>query len=184
MIDTLWIFARRNVSKHAALILQTTHPYLSGLLSFYLVYISNRDLRPYGLAGFFTPYDTIVFGFTATAIALAIAIPSRHFILFLSDKGENSTAYRDFLFVLAWNGCAHIFAFFLFIPFIFLGDHWVYSPANASNMSRFYVLMLLWIQFYSCFQFLVTTIAIFELADLYAQFSARERREQPTDEAS
>jgi hypothetical protein len=178
MIDTLWIFAKRNVRKHLRIILQTTHPYLSGLIAVYLVFLSGFEIRPYALAGFFLPYNTVVFGFTATAIALAIAIPSTHFILFLSEKKENSTAFRDFLFMLVWNGCVHIISLYLFLPFIFLGDHWVFQPDSGTNGARIYICTLLWAQFYSCFQFLVTTIGVFELADLYAQFSAKRRNEK------
>jgi|SRR5581483_430608 len=174
MIDTLWIFGKRHLRKHITRIVATTHPYLSGIVAFWLVLYSGLEIKPYALAGFFVPYDTVVFGFTATAIALAIAIPSTHFILFLSAKKENSTAFRDFLFVLIWNGLVHVFAFFLFVPFLFL-ERWVLTSSPEPTPSHVLIFCLMWLQLYACAQFLVTTITVFELADLYALHAARER---------
>jgi hypothetical protein len=181
MINTLWIFAKKNVWGHRRIILQTTHPYLSGIVAFLLTFHSALTIKPYALAGFFLPYDTVVFGFTATAIALAIAIPSRYFILFLSENKENSTAFRDFIFVLVWNGSVHILSFFMFLPFIFMGDSWTLQSSQEVGISRVYVFVMLWLQFYSCIQFFVTTIAVFQLADLYAQFAAKRKRDNPNN---
>jgi hypothetical protein len=175
MIDTLWVFASRNLRKHAIRIVATTHPWLSGLAAFGVVFLSGWKVKPYALAGFLLPYDTVVFGFTATAIALAIAIPSSPFIFFLSAKSENSTAFRDFLFVLIWNGLVHIISFLMFLPFIFFETWELNTSGDQITWQHCYVFAMLWLQFYSCAQFLVTTISVFELADLYAQFSSKER---------
>jgi hypothetical protein len=80
---------------------------------------------------------------------------------------------------LAWNGVVHILAFFLFIPIFFLGD--VTVASDAVSKLQVYMVLLLWMQFYACFQFLVTTIGVYELADLYGTYCAGLRK---TDDAS
>lgn len=131
MIETAWSFWNRNVRKHATRIVATTHPYLSGVIAIWVVGYSGLQLKPFSLANFFVPYDTVVFGFTATAIALSIALPSERFIKFLSEMKDGSTAFKDFLFVMVWNGIVHILAFFFFIPIIFMGDTITVLPSDT-----------------------------------------------------
>jgi hypothetical protein len=176
MIETVGTFVSRNLRKQAGRVLITTHPYLSGLIAGYLVFYSGLELKPFSLASAFLPYDTVVFGFTATAIALAIAIPSERFVTFLSGIKDGSTPFRDFLFILAWNGLVHIIAFFLFLPFVFLPQEWSVFSSRELDWSKVYVFVLLWLQVYACFQFLVTTLGVYELADLYANYCARQRQ--------
>jgi hypothetical protein len=176
MIETLGTFVSRNLRKQLGRVLITTHPYLSGVIAIVVVFYSHLPIRPSSLASSFLPYDTVVFGFTATAIALAIAIPSERFVTFLSSIKDGSTPFRDFLFVLAWNGLVHILSFFLFLPFIFFPPEWELAPASDLGWAKLYVCLMLWVQFYACFQFLVTTLGVYELADLYANYVARERR--------
>jgi hypothetical protein len=126
------------------------------------------------------PYDTVVFGFTATAIALSIALPSERFIKFLSQIRDGTTPFRDFLFILAWNGVVHILAFFLFIPVIFMGEGISFAATEAVSKWQIFMFFVLWMQFYSCLQFFVTTIGVYELADLYGTYCASLRR---TDDA-
>ena len=164
MIETLWIYGKKNVWQHARIIVATFHPYLSGVMAACLMMYSGFLVKPFILAGFFVPYDTVVFGFTATAIALSIAIPSEKFIRFLSEEKGHSTAFRDFLFVLVWNGTIHIVSFILFIPFIFIGETQVIIFDGHYSVAFVYLFLVLWLQFYSCFQFLVTTINVFHLA--------------------
>lgn len=175
MIETLGTFISRNFRKQFRRVFITTHPYLSGIIAIWLAYCSTLEIRPVALSAIFLPYDTVVFGFTATAIALAIAIPSERFITFLSGIQDGSTPFRDFLFVLAWNGLVHIFSFLSFLPFVFVDNDWSLR-ADSSSAARLYVAAVLWIQFYSCLQFLVTTLGVYELADLYANYCARERK--------
>jgi hypothetical protein len=181
MIDTAWIFWKKNVRRHSTRILATTHPYLSGLFAIWVVAYSGLPVKPFVLAGFFVPYDTVVFGFTATAVALSIALPSERFIKFLSQIKDGTTPFKDFLFILAWNGVVHILAFFLFIPIIILGDGIGFGPADAFGKLQFFMLLVLWIQFYACLQFFVTTIGVYELADLYGTYCAGLRK---TDDAN
>lgn len=153
----------------------TSHPYLSGLISAGVVYYSTQDgnsLKISNITNTFVTYNTVVFGFTATAIALAIAIPSTNFIAFLSSMKEDRTPYRDFLFVLAWNGVIHIIAFFFLFPAIAFGDNWSLGPNSAKGLNLF-IFLQIWIQIYACFQFLVTTIGVYELGDLYAKFVSK-----------
>lgn len=131
------------------------------------------------IAGILVTYDTVVFGFTATAIALAIAIPSPTFIKFLSSQKDGSTPFRDFLFILAWNGFCHIFAFFITIP-IFLIENPTFTSGNFKGLNL-YIFFLLWVQMYCIFQFMVTTISVYELGDLYANYVAREPRSGKCD---
>lgn len=175
MIETAWTFWRQNVCKNKTRILATTHPYLSGLLAGWIVGWSDLTIKPFVLAGFFIPYDAVVFGFTATAVALSIALPSERFIKFLSGIKDGSTPFKVFLFVLAWNGIVHIVAFFLFIPILFIGDVTVMPSADITKMHVF-IFFVLWVQFYSCFQFFVTTIGVYELADLYGTYCAGLRK--------
>jgi len=149
---------------------------LAGVISILVVFYSDIRIVPSSLSSVFIPYDTVVFGFTATAIALAIAIPSERFVTFLSGIKDGSTPFRDFLFVLAWNGLVHIVAFFLFLPFVFLPAQWVLDVGGDLSWSKIYVSLMLWVQVYACFQFLVTTLGVYELADVYAAYCARERR--------
>jgi hypothetical protein len=177
MIETAWTFWNKNVRKHLTRILATTHPYLSGVLSGLVVGWSGLIIKPFVLATFFVPYNAVVFGFTATAVALSIALPSERFIKFLSQIRDGTTPFRDFLFILAWNGVVHIAAFFLFIPIIFMGDSFSFIATNVSaSKLQIYVFFVLWAQFYACFQFFVTTIGIYELADLYGTYCASLRR--------
>jgi hypothetical protein len=180
MIETAWTFFRANVRKHSKRIVATSHPYLSGVLAALLVGWSGLLIKPFTLAGFFIPYDTVVFGFTATAIALSIALPSERFIKFLSQTKDNSTPFRDFLFILAWNGVTHILAFFMFVPIVFLNDETLAFTGSGftATKSQIYSFFLLWLQFYACFQFLVTTIGVYELADLYAIYCGALRRSE------
>lgn len=179
MIETLGTFVGRNLRKQAGRVLITTHPYLSGLIAAYVVFYAGIVVRPISISAVFIPYDTVVFGFTATAIALAIAIPSERFVTFLSSIKDGSTPFRDFLFVLVWNGIVHIFSFFLFVPFIFISSEWTLESSAHLTWVKLYVFVTLWVQFYAGFQFLVTTLAVYELADLYAIYCARQR--QKTD---
>jgi hypothetical protein len=133
-------------------------------------------LKPFVLAGFFVPYNAVVFGFTATAVALSIALPSERFIKFLSQVKDGSTPFKDFLFILAWNGIVHILAFFLFIPIIFVGDSLSLAPGADLNATRVFMFFVIWVQLYSCFQFLVTTLGVYELADLYGTYCAGLRK--------
>lgn len=176
MIDTAWIFWKKNVRRHSTRILATTHPYLSGLFSIWIVGFSGLTVKPFVLAGFFVPYDTVVFGFTATAVALSIALPSERFIKFLSQIRDGTTPFKDFLFILAWNGVVHILAFFLFIPLIFIGDGIGFGPADAVGKLQVFTFFVLWVQFYACLQFFVTTIGVYELADLYGTYCAGLRK--------
>ncbi|WP_439397931.1 hypothetical protein ACRQ5Q_11885 [Bradyrhizobium sp. PMVTL-01] len=176
MIETAWTFWRKNVRKHTTRIVATTHPYLSGLLAMLVVGYSGLTVKPFVLAGFFVPYDTVVFGFTATAVALSIALPSERFIKFLSQIRDGTTPFRDFLFILAWNGVVHILAFFMFIPVVFIGDQTSFGPTDAVGKLQVFVFFALWVQFYACFQFLVTTIGVYELADLYGTYCASLRK--------
>lgn len=175
MIDTAWTFWKRNVRKNLSRVIATTHPYLSGLIAVWVVGFSNLSLKPFVLAGFFIPYNAVVFGFTATAIALSIALPSERFIKFLSQIKDGSTPFKIFLFILAWNGIIHIVAFFLFLPTIFVGD--VTLAPHVLSRYRLYMALVLWVQLYSCFQFLVTTLGVYELADLYGTYCAGLRRD-------
>jgi hypothetical protein len=176
MIETAWIFWRKNVCKHATRILATSHPYLSGVLSIWIVGWSGLTLKPFILAGFFVPYDAVVFGFTATAVALSIALPSERFIKFLSQIKDGSTPFKDFLFILAWNGIVHILAFFLFIPIIFMGDKIEVASGTDGSPLQIFIFFVIWVQLYSCFQFLVTTLGVYELADLYGTYCAGQRK--------
>ncbi|MBB5054621.1 hypothetical protein HNQ36_004628 [Afipia massiliensis] len=176
MIDTAWIFWKKNVCKHSTRIIATTHPYLSGVLAIWIVGWSDLTLKPFVLAGFFIPYDAVVFGFTATAVALSIALPSERFIKFLSQIKDGTTPFKDFLFILAWNGVVHILAFFLFIPIIFIGDAAVLVPGSGISKFQIFMFFVLWVQFYSCFQFFVTTVGVYELADLYGTYCAGLRK--------
>jgi hypothetical protein len=180
MIETTWTFFRTNVRQHSKRIVATFHPYLSGVLAELLVGWSGLTIRPFTLAGFFVPYDTVVFGFTATAVALSIALPSERFIKFLSETKNGTTPFRDFIFILAWNGVVHILAFFMFVPVVFLGDEKLSFAALSGSVtkSQIYSFFLLWLQFYACFQFLVTTIGVYELADLYAIYCSSLRRSE------
>lgn len=176
MIETAWVFWKKNVRKHSARILGTTHPYLSGILAAWIVWKSTLEIKPLVLAGFFIPYDSVVFGFTATAVALSIALPSERFIKFLSQIKDGSTPFKDFLFILAWNGIVHIWAFFLFIPIIFTGEATALAPNSDFNKIQVYLFFVIWMQFYACFQFFVTTIGVYELADLYGTYCAGLRK--------
>jgi hypothetical protein len=179
MIDTAWIFWKKNVRKRLGRILATSHPYLSGVIAAWIVGWSGLSLKPFVLAGFFIPYNAVVFGFTATAVALSIALPSERFIKFLSQIKDGSTPFKDFLFILAWNGIVHIVAFFLFIPVIFIGD--VTLAPDGVSPYRIFMFFVLWVQLYSCFQFFVTTIGVYELADLYGTYCAGLKK---TDDAN
>jgi hypothetical protein len=176
MIETLGTFLRKNLRKQVGRIFITTHPYLSGLISGLIVFRCGIEVKMSSVSSVFIPYDTVVFGFTATAIALAIAIPSERFVTFLSGIKDGSTPFRDFLFVLVWNGLAHILAFFAFVPFVFISPEWALGASGDLTWVSFYVFIVLWIQFYAGFQFLVTTLAVYELADLYAIYCARQRQ--------
>jgi hypothetical protein len=114
---------------------------------------------------------------TATAVALSIALPSERFIRFLSQIRDGTTPFKDFLFILAWNGVVHIIAFFSFIPIIFMGDSFSFVATVASiSKLQIFMFFVLWVQFYACFQFFVTTIGVYELADLYGTYCASLRR--------
>ncbi|MER8696509.1 hypothetical protein NKI77_26515 [Mesorhizobium opportunistum] len=180
MIEVVWSFWSRNIRRNIYRIVATTHPYLSGIMAILIAY----DYFEFGLriklfpaGGVFVSYDTVVFGFTATAIALAIAIPSPTFIKFLSSMKDKTTPFRDFLFILSWNGFVHISAFFISIPIIILGYDWELS-ADSSRFMKLYVFIFLWLQFYAAFQFMVTTLAVYELGDLYAKYVAKEKRDE------
>jgi len=176
MIETLWTFGKKNLRSRMSLVLGTTHPYLSGVIAIALVFLSELQLKPANLVSIFAPYDTVVFGFTATAIALAIAIPSERFVTFLSSIQDGSTPFKDFLFVLVWNGVVHIFAFFILIPLAFVDETWRLKLGGEPSLVLLYFFFLFWLQLYACFQFLVTTLAVYELADLYAVYCARQRK--------
>jgi hypothetical protein len=169
-------FLEKNVRKHSNKILATTHPYLSGALAAWIAFWSGLTIKPFVLAGFFIPYDTVVFGFTATAVALSIALPSERFIKFLSQIKDGTTPFRDFLFILAWNGVVHILAFFLFIPIIFADASVSFAATEAASKLQVFMFFALWMQFYACLQFFVTTIGVYELADLYGTYCAGLRR--------
>lgn len=146
MIESVWNFYKRGMRGFGRRLFATTHPYLSGVLSYAIChYATTRS--PVKFSNFtptFVTYDTVVFGFTATAVALAIAIPSVTFLAFLSNEKNGRTAFRDFLFVLAWNGVVHIVAFFVLLPSVILGDNWIlskdcrraYRTCPASNLER------------------------------------------------
>lgn len=177
MIETVWTFCRRGVKPNLYRILATTHPYLSGIIALSLDrnWLGlTKPVKISDVTGLFVTYDTVVFGFTATAIALAIAIPSTKFIEFLSSIRDGSTPFRDFLFILAWNGFVHIWAFILLMPPIILGNDWTAGAPNEWY-TRVYIVMMLWVQMYAVFQFLVTTIGVFELGDLYAKYVSKNR---------
>lgn len=176
MIETVGVFISRNFRRQVGRVFVTTHPYLSGVIAIGLVFFTSLSIKPSLLYSVFFPYDTVVFGFTATAIALAIAIPSERFVTFLSGIKDGTTPFKDFLFILAWNGLVHIVAFFLFLPFVFLPADWAIDAGKEITCARVYVFILLWVQLYACFQFLVTTLGVYELADLYASYCARQRR--------
>lgn len=180
MIETVWNFGRRNCARNASRILATTHPYLSALIALGLV-SGKVDIYPINigsLAAAFTTYDTVVFGFTATAIALAIAIPSPTFIRFLSSPDHSGgTPFRDFLFILAWNGVVHIAAFITLLPALSLGLREFTPVAGDANL-KVYLFFFFWVQLYAVFQFLVTTISVFELGDLYANYVSHERKHE------
>ncbi|HVW55564.1 MAG TPA: hypothetical protein VHC00_07780 [Rhizobiaceae bacterium] len=157
--------------------LATTHPYLSVCLALALV----TDHLPFAsalnfenISTAFVTYNTVVFGFTATAIALAIAIPNSTFIKFLSARKEIKTPYEDFLFILAWNGFVHFVSFFVLMPILFFGKEWWHNEVGNYGV-KVYLFVFFSIQLYCCFQFLVTTLSIFELADLYAKFVAKDK---------
>lgn len=175
MLDAVLTFARRNAARQWQRIFFTTHPYLSGIIAMIIAFDEfnlSITIKLSTLANAFVTYNTVVFGFTATAVALAIAIPNERFVRFLSSGSGKSTAFRDFLFVLAWNGVVHFLAFFTILPVSASGDSWVLDPASTNTM-RIYFFFACWIQLYACFQFLVTTLGVYELADLYAQYVAK-----------
>lgn len=176
MIETAWTFWKKNVRKHSTRILATSHPYLSGVLAAWIIGWSGLTVKPFVLAGFFVPYNAVVFGFTATAVALSIALPSEQFIKFLSQVKDGTTPFKDFLFILAWNGVVHILAFFLFVPIIFIGDTASLTSNDPVSALQVFMFFVLWVQFYSCFQFFVTTLGVYELADLYGTYCAGLRR--------
>jgi magnesium-transporting ATPase (P-type) len=176
MIETAWTFWNINVRKHGKKIIATTHPYLSGLLAAWLVMYSGITIKPFALANFFIPYDTVVFGFTATAIALSIALPSERFIKFLSQIKDGTTPFKDFLFIMVWNGVVHIFAFFMFVAVVIMGDGITVTSTDEASKMHVFIFIVLWLQFYACLQFFVTTIGIYELADLYAAYCAGLRK--------
>lgn len=179
MIEVVWNFGRRNCRRNATRILATTHPYLSALIALALV-SGKFEIYPINigaLVGVFTTYDTVVFGFTATAIALAIAIPSPTFIRFLSSPDhDGGTPFRDFLFILAWNGVVHILAFLLLLPAVSF-ELTKFAPETGDGALRVYLFLFFWVQSYAVFQFLVTTISVYELGDLYANYVSHQRRE-------
>lgn len=175
MLDSVFIFVQRNAARQWQRILFTTHPYLSGIISMIIAFDMmnlSMTIKLSTLANAFVTYNTVVFGFTATAVALAIAIPNERFVRFLSNGSSKSTAFRDFLFVLSWNGAVHFLAFFGIIPVIASGDGWILDSTSNIGM-RLYFFFASWIQIYACFQFLVTTLSVYELADLYAQYVAK-----------
>lgn len=182
MIESVWNFYKRGMRGFGRRLFATTHPYLSGVLSYAIChYATTRS--PVKFSNFtptFVTYDTVVFGFTATAVALAIAIPSVTFLAFLSNEKNGRTAFRDFLFVLAWNGVVHIVAFFVLLPSVILGDNWILSKDSSPSM-KIYLFLVLWSQFYACFQFLVTTIGVYELGDLYANYISKNRVKVTTE---
>ena len=175
MLDSVLTFARKNAARQWQRIFFTTHPYLSGIIAMIIAFDMfdlSITIKLSTLANAFVTYNTVVFGFTATAVALAIAIPNERFVRFLSSGSGKSTAFRDFLFVLAWNGVVHFLAFFCIIPISASGDNWMLDPMSATGM-RLYFFAACWVQLYACFQFLVTTLGVYELADLYAQYVAK-----------
>ena len=177
MIETLWSFYKRGMRGFGIRLIATTHPYLSGCIALWVCYYSYHTPKTIKISTFlstFVTYDTVVFGFTATAIALAIAIPSTTFLAFLSSERNGRSAFRDFLFILAWNGVVHILAFFILFPAILVGEEWaVDDKSNWSMWIYFYV--LLWSQLYACMQFLVTTIGVHEMGDLYATYITKNK---------
>lgn len=175
MIETVWGFFKRGVRPNLRRIVATTHPYLSGFLALSICknwFGLEKPIKISDITVVFVTYDTVVFGFTATAIALAIAVPSTKFIEFLSSIKDGRTPFQDFLFVLVWNGFVHIFAFFMLLPPIVLGNDW--SVGGTQDwVKQIYIFFMMWIQIYACFQFLVTTIGVFELGDLYAKYVSK-----------
>ena len=179
MIDSLWHFFKRGMIGYGSRLYATSHPYLSGLTSAGLMTYAineNATIKIANLNSVFVTYNTVVFGFTATAIALAIAIPNAKFVAFLSSIGNERTPYRDFLFVLAWNGIVHIFAFFLQFPSIIFGEKWEISSSSSKSLNLF-IFVQIWFQIYACFQFLVTTIGVYEMGDLYAKYVSKNPRD-------
>jgi hypothetical protein len=70
------------------------------------------------------------------------------------------------------------FTFFLFIPIIFIGEGVVFGPSDAIGKFQFYMFFVLWVQFYACLQFFVTTVGVYELADLYGTYCAGLRKDE------
>lgn len=180
MLEVVWTFWSLNIRRNLYRVVATTHPYLSAILSLFISYDCfdlGYKIDVFSVGNSFVTYNTVVFGFTATAIALAIAIPSPTFIKFLSGIRDKTTPFRDFLFILVWNGFVHISAFFISLPIILFGKEWELISSSPKLM-KFYVFVFLWVQLYACFQFMVTTLAVYELGDLYAKYVAKEKRDE------
>lgn len=71
----------------------------------------------------------------------------------------------------------------MLIPFIFLGDETVLKAGLEPVGLRIFLFFALWVQFYACLQFMVTTIGVYELADLYGNYCASLRKAEDRDRA-
>lgn len=188
MIDAVGAYFYRHVWRNAGRILQTSHPYLAGVLAVLTIYPSNplclSDVTIGNLSAFSFTYNTVIFGFAIAALALAVAIPNDRFLAFLSQRNsEGQSPYRDLVFIFSWTGVVHSVAFFVALVTLMLygQDH---KLAGQSRGGWGYALLGLYVflQLYAFFQFIVTIISAFELADLYAQFLSRRTNDKGSTE--
>lgn len=163
-------------------IIATTHIFLGPILSLLLVFdwINLGITFKYSvIANVFLTYDTVVFGFTPTALAVALAIPNSDFLQFVSSPaGKGSTPFRDFVFALTWNGVMHAISFAIVLISLFMfKEDFVFQPASMSIGAKSFFAILFGVQFYSAFQFIVTLITLWQISDLYVNFISRRGKQ-------
>ena len=181
MFVSLQTYFARHVVKRLSRILIAAHPYIAMLAAYILVFKGqDYDIPKLALGSFSSKaisYNTVVFGFCVTAIALIIAIPNSNFLYFVARNRED--AYRDLAFVFSWTGVVHWLAFVTDIySFVVYGSECNMLSDHTTPYKSAWLFFVVSLQIYAVLQFLVNLIATFEIADLYGMWLVAESRKR------
>ena len=158
----------------------SANPYIALIIALlFAIQPDQLSIHPYNIkdiTNVTTNYNLVILGFSITAIALVIAIPSPEFLQFIAnEKVKGNSPYRDLIFVISWTSFLHLMSFMLSIFFIFyLGGEFVFVFDGSITALYITSWIYLFFQTYSILQLVNVVIATFFLADLYAQHLAQK----------
>lgn len=171
-------FLQRDLGERITRVIFSAHFLLSGVLGFVLVFPEvilcgmSLKISKNLIYDKMIDYNVTIFGFSVAAIAIIISLPKGQYLNFLTrGLKTDKTPLHDILFILTWTSFVHVIAFFYILVLSVGFDHREGEQIIHQQMSIIVKIiygLYFWIQIYSCIQFLVTLISVYQVSRLYA----------------